>query len=339
MPTMRDRASASAGRAIRDRRAGDPRARARLGPHQSTSLWNLSQRFAHQGRTVSGSFISSSSGSRGDWNHRCHRPRGSRLETGRPRWRRLAREPLRTLRLVPTRGFLCLSSDPQGDRHLVRRRVCRLHDCTGHGAGASSRRVVGRRRRTAYVCGHHDLQCACATVVRERAIWSPCSASAGSAISACSMPRKWDFAPSPSPAAKTRSRSRKLGAAHYIDSQATDPAAELIKLGGAKIVLATVTNGDAMAATLGGLGPNGSLLVLGAADDFKVSPLLLLSGKRSVKGWYSGTSIDSQDTLAFSVQSGVRSMNEVFPLERAPEAYERMMSGKARFRVVLTTGQ
>ena len=110
-------------------------------------------------------------------------------------------------------------------------------------------------------------------------------------------------------------------------------------MGGAKIVLATVTNGDAMAATLGGLAPNGSLLVLGAADAFKVSPMLLLSGKRSVKGWYSGTSIDSQDTLAFSVQTGVRSMNEVYPLERAPEAYDRMMSGKARFRVVLTTGQ
>ena len=94
-----------------------------------------------------------------------------------------------------------------------------------------------------------------------------------------------------------------------------------------------------MSAVQGGLAPNGTLLVIGAAESMEVSPLVLLSGCRSIKGWYSGTSIDSEDTLAFSVQSGVRSMNEVFPLERAAEAYERMMSGKARFRVVLTIGQ
>jgi D-arabinose 1-dehydrogenase-like Zn-dependent alcohol dehydrogenase len=80
-------------------------------------------------------------------------------------------------------------------------------------------------------------------------------------------------------------------------------------------------------------------MVLGAAESMEVSPVLLLMGRRSVEGWYSGTSIDSEDTLAFSAQSGVRSMNEVYPLERAAEAYDRMMSGKARFRVVLTTGQ
>src|SRR5437762_6253832 len=131
--------------------------------------------------------------------------------------------------------------------------------------------------------------------------------------------------------------ARKLGAHHYIDSQAQDPAAELQKLGGAKVILATVTNGEAMSAVQGGLAPNGTLLVIGAAESMEVSPLVLLSGCRSIKGWYSGTSIDSEDTLAFSVQSGVRSMNEVFPLERAAEAYERMMSGKARFRVVLST--
>jgi D-arabinose 1-dehydrogenase-like Zn-dependent alcohol dehydrogenase len=133
--------------------------------------------------------------------------------------------------------------------------------------------------------------------------------------------------------------AKKLGAQHYIDSQTQDPAAELQKLGGARVILATVTNGEAMSAAVGGLGPNGTFMVLGAAGSFPVSPLFLLSGRRSVKGWYSGTSIDSQDTLSFSVLSGVRSMNEVFPLERANEAYERMMSGKARFRVVLTTGQ
>jgi D-arabinose 1-dehydrogenase-like Zn-dependent alcohol dehydrogenase len=133
--------------------------------------------------------------------------------------------------------------------------------------------------------------------------------------------------------------ARKLGAHHYIDSQAEDPAAELQKLGGAKVILATVTNGDAMSAVQGGLGLNGTLMVIGAAQALQVSPLVLLSGRRSVKGWYSGTAIDSQDTLRFSVLTGVRSMNEVYPLDRVAEAYERMMSGKARFRVVLTTGQ
>jgi len=132
--------------------------------------------------------------------------------------------------------------------------------------------------------------------------------------------------------------ARELGARHYIDSQAQDPAAALLKLGGARIILATVTSGAAMSAVLGGLGVHGKLMVLGAPESLEVSPFLLIAGHRSVEGWYSGTSIDSQDTLSFSVLTGVRSMNEVFPLERATEAYERMMSGQARFRVVLTTG-
>jgi len=132
----------------------------------------------------------------------------------------------------------------------------------------------------------------------------------------------------------------KLGAHHYIDSQAQDVAAELAKLGGAKVIVATVTNAEAMSATLGGLGVNGKLMVLGAPHEpLAVPALLLIGGRRSVAGWYSGTSIDSQDTLSFSTLSGVRAMTEVFPLERAAEAYDRMMSGKARFRVVLTTGQ
>jgi D-arabinose 1-dehydrogenase-like Zn-dependent alcohol dehydrogenase len=129
--------------------------------------------------------------------------------------------------------------------------------------------------------------------------------------------------------------ARQLGASEYIDSQAEDPAAGLQKLGGAKVILATATSGEAMSAVQGGLAANGTMLVVGAAPAMQVSPLFLLSGCRSVKGWYSGTSIDSQDTLAFSARTGVRSMNETFPLERASEAYERMMSGKARFRVVL----
>jgi alcohol dehydrogenase/propanol-preferring alcohol dehydrogenase len=132
--------------------------------------------------------------------------------------------------------------------------------------------------------------------------------------------------------------AKELGAWRYIDSQATDPAEELVKLGGASVVLATVTNADAMSATLGGLAVHGTLMVLGAAGPLEVSPLLLISGHRSIRGWYSGTSIDSQDTLSFSAFAGVRSMNEVFPLEKAAEGYERMMSGGARFRVVLTTG-
>jgi D-arabinose 1-dehydrogenase-like Zn-dependent alcohol dehydrogenase len=132
--------------------------------------------------------------------------------------------------------------------------------------------------------------------------------------------------------------ARKLGASVYIDSQAQDPAAELLGLGGAKVILATATSGEAMSAVQGGLAVNGTLLIVGAAPSMQVSPLMLIGGRRSIKGWYSGLSIDSQDTLAFSARSGVRSMNETFPLERASEAYDRMMSGKARFRVVLTVG-
>jgi propanol-preferring alcohol dehydrogenase len=134
--------------------------------------------------------------------------------------------------------------------------------------------------------------------------------------------------------------ARKLGALHYIDSQAQDVAAELSKLGGARVIVATVTSGKAMASVLGGLGINGKLIVIGvAADPLEVNGTLLIMGRRSIIGWPAGTSIDSQDTLSFSVLTGVRPMTEVFPLERAAEAYERMVSGKARFRVVLTTGQ
>ncbi|MGZ8482819.1 MAG: alcohol dehydrogenase [Candidatus Binatia bacterium] len=131
--------------------------------------------------------------------------------------------------------------------------------------------------------------------------------------------------------------ARKLGAAHYIDSHAQDAAAELVKLGGAKVILATVTSGKAMSAVLGGLAVNGKLIILGAADEpVEVNAFLFIGGRRSIIGWPSGSSIDSQDTLSFSVLTGVRAMNEFFPLARAAEAYEHMMSGKARFRAVLT---
>jgi D-arabinose 1-dehydrogenase-like Zn-dependent alcohol dehydrogenase len=131
--------------------------------------------------------------------------------------------------------------------------------------------------------------------------------------------------------------ARKLGAWHYIDNQRQDAAAELAKLGGAKIVLASVTNGKAMAAAVGGLGVNGKLIVLGAAmDPLELSAVQLIMGRRSVQGWPAGTSIDSQDTLAFCTLTGVRAMIEVFPLAEAAVAYQRMIEGKARFRAVLT---
>jgi D-arabinose 1-dehydrogenase-like Zn-dependent alcohol dehydrogenase len=129
--------------------------------------------------------------------------------------------------------------------------------------------------------------------------------------------------------------ARKLGAAKYIDTTKTDPAAELTKLGGANAVLATVTDSGAMAATIGGLAAKGTLMVIGASGAMTFDPLMILLRSQSIKGWYSGTSIDSEDTLAFSVLSGVRSMNEVVPFARVVEGYDRMMSGSARFRVVL----
>jgi D-arabinose 1-dehydrogenase-like Zn-dependent alcohol dehydrogenase len=132
---------------------------------------------------------------------------------------------------------------------------------------------------------------------------------------------------------------KKLGARLYIDNRSQNAVEELNKLGGAKVILATVPSGKAMSEILGGLAVNGKLVIIGASDQpIEVPPFLFIQGRRSLVGWPSGTSIDSQDTLSFSVLSGVRSMNEVFPLERAAEAYELMMNSKARFRCVLTTG-
>jgi len=128
-----------------------------------------------------------------------------------------------------------------------------------------------------------------------------------------------------------------LGAHQYIDSKTQDPARELQKLGGAKVILATVTVGDAMEAAVGGLGVNGRFMIVGAAMSMQISPVQLLGKRASVEGWYSGVAIDSQDTLDFSALTGVQSMNEVYPLEKASEAYDRMMSGAARFRAVLRT--
>jgi D-arabinose 1-dehydrogenase-like Zn-dependent alcohol dehydrogenase len=135
------------------------------------------------------------------------------------------------------------------------------------------------------------------------------------------------------------SLARKLGAHHYIDSTDQDVAQELRDLGGARVVLATVTASDAMSATIDGLAPHGSLVIVGASiEALAISPVQLIGGNRQIVGHASGTSIDSQDALAFSALSGVRPMVETLPLERAEDAHARMLSGGARFRVVLTTG-
>jgi D-arabinose 1-dehydrogenase-like Zn-dependent alcohol dehydrogenase len=131
----------------------------------------------------------------------------------------------------------------------------------------------------------------------------------------------------------------ELGAHLYLDSTTQDVAGELNKLGGARLILSTVTNSQAMSAVLGGLAVDGKMIVVGASPDpIEVSPLLLIGGRRGIHGWPSGTSIDSEDTLAFSALANIRPMIETMPLERAAEAYERMMSGAARFRMVITTG-
>jgi D-arabinose 1-dehydrogenase-like Zn-dependent alcohol dehydrogenase len=149
---------------------------------------------------------------------------------------------------------------------------------------------------------------------------------------------------------ETRRKWLENFAIHYIDSQSQNAAEEIVKFArdgktvggkvieGAKVILATVPSAKAMSAVLGGLSVNGKLIIVGASDEMiQVPPSFFISGRRSIMGWASGTSIDSQDTLSFSVLSGIRSMNEVFPLERAAEAYESMMSSKVRFRAVLTT--
>jgi len=129
--------------------------------------------------------------------------------------------------------------------------------------------------------------------------------------------------------------ARSLGAHDYIDSEAGDVAEALQRMGGAKAIIATVTSADAMQAIVGGLGPNGTMMVIGAVGAFPVDTLDLLGKRAAVKGWYSGVAADSEDTLAFSKLNEIASMNEIFPFEDAQAAYDRMMSGKARFRVVL----
>jgi D-arabinose 1-dehydrogenase-like Zn-dependent alcohol dehydrogenase len=131
--------------------------------------------------------------------------------------------------------------------------------------------------------------------------------------------------------------AKKLGASVYIDSQATNAAEALQKLGGARVIVATAPNSKAMSELIDGLGPNGELMVIGATfDPIEVTPLQLINGSRTIQGWAAGTPADSEDTLNFAELSGVRPMIETYPLEKAAEAYARMLSGEAQFRVVLT---
>jgi D-arabinose 1-dehydrogenase-like Zn-dependent alcohol dehydrogenase len=131
--------------------------------------------------------------------------------------------------------------------------------------------------------------------------------------------------------------AKKLGASVYIDSTSTSAAEALQKLGGAQVILATAPSSKAMSELIDGLGPNGKLMVVGVTfDPIEVTPVQLISGSRTIQGWAAGTPADSEDTLRFAELTGVRPMIETYPLERAAEAYARMMSGSAQFRVVLT---
>jgi D-arabinose 1-dehydrogenase-like Zn-dependent alcohol dehydrogenase len=133
--------------------------------------------------------------------------------------------------------------------------------------------------------------------------------------------------------------AKELGAHHYIDNKAQDFAAELQKLGGAAVILSTLTDAATLSAAVGGLAPNGRLIIVGVPEKpIEVSTLPLIMGNREVRGWASGTGMDSEDTLNFSALTGVKPKIEQFPLDKAPEAFDRMMSGKALFRVVITTG-
>ena len=136
-----------------------------------------------------------------------------------------------------------------------------------------------------------------------------------------------------------QSLAEKLGARHYVDTTAGNPAEGLKKLGGARLILATAPDAKSISALVGGLGPNGKLLVVAAAmEPISISAFDLIGGRRSVQGWPSGTAKDSEDTLQFSAFAGVRPMIEKFPLAKVADAYDSMATGKARFRAVLTMG-
>jgi D-arabinose 1-dehydrogenase-like Zn-dependent alcohol dehydrogenase len=132
--------------------------------------------------------------------------------------------------------------------------------------------------------------------------------------------------------------ARDLGAHHYVDSNAGDVAAALQKLGGAKVIAFTATSAKALEEAMGGLGYDGTMLVLGAASEpASIETAAMIGRRNAIKAWASGTCLDSEETMRFAVLTGVRPMIETMPLERAQEAYDRMLGGKARFRMVLTT--
>ena len=136
---------------------------------------------------------------------------------------------------------------------------------------------------------------------------------------------------------KNAALAKKLGASVYIDSKSVNAAEALQKMGGAQVILATAPSSKAMSELIDGLGPNGKLMVIGATfDPIEVTPVQLISGSRTIQGWAAGTPADSEDTLRFAELTGVRPMIETYPLEKAAEAYARMLSGDAQFRVVLT---
>ena len=131
--------------------------------------------------------------------------------------------------------------------------------------------------------------------------------------------------------------ARKLGAHEYVDTSAGAPAEALQKLGGARVILATAPDSKAISALVDGLAANGKLVIVGASPEpLTITPLQLIGARRSIQGWPSGTAKDSEDTMQFSALTGVRPMIERYPLEKAADAYQQMISGKARFRVVLT---
>ena len=283
-------------------------------PDQSAGVRHLPQRFVHQNGRLSRNSISARSRARSGWAFGCGRLRCTRLEGGRAGRRRLAWRPLRALHLVPPRRFHHLH-DGANSRNLLRRRVCGLHDRAVRSAGGRSGRIIFGGSRAAAVCGDYDVQRVAPQRRRARAISSRCSASAAWVISACNSRPRWAVIPWPSPEARTRSRWRASWARSTTSTarRRTSPS-ELTKLGGARVILATVTDAKSMSAAVGGLGIDGKLIVLGASmQPIEVSPLALISARRSISGWPSGTASDSEDTMDFSVLSGIRPLIETSP--------------------------
>ena len=172
---------------------------------------------------------------------------------------------------------------------------------------------------------------------REAEIWSRSRESEGSDTWASNTRAGWVWRlPRSVRGTDKEPLARKLGAHHYIDTNAGSPAEALQKLGGARVALATAPDAKSISSLVGGLAPGGKLLVIGAAfEPLSISALDLIGARRSVQGWPSGTAMDSEDTLRFSALTGIRPMIEKFPLSKVAEAYERMESGKVRFRAVL----